>query len=198
MRGTYRQKKYVITALVFVAAIVITMAIYETQALADESRTAHPRTRMFGLKLGYGQSFDTREMIETFAFMPYIYWSLYDLTESIDLGLVIEPVFFYYIEPEHTEGFGITPRLRFDYHGWRIVPYVEMGVGLFYTDLDVWELGQEFNFSPQGEVGLDLPLGSCTFLNFGYRFHHISNAGMNERNGGVDTNMAIIGFSRKF
>ena len=193
-----RRRKYFVTATVFAAALVMALVIHETRALAGESGTTHSRTRMFGLKLAYGQSFDTREMVETVAFMPYIYWSLYDVTKSIDLGLVIEPVFFYYIEPEHSEGFGITPRLRFAYHGWTVIPYLEMGVGLFYTDLDAWELGQNFNFSPQGEIGLDVPVGSCTFLNLGYRYHHISNAGMDERNGGVDTNFGVIGFSRKF
>jgi hypothetical protein len=198
MWRVFRQKKYVVTATIFAAALVMAVVIHDTRALADESSAARPHPRMFGLKLAYGQSFYTDEMIETIAFMPYIYWSLWHVTSSIDFGLVVEPTLFYYFEPEHTEGYGITPRIRFDYHGWAVIPYVEMGLGLFYTDLDVPELGQKFNFSPQGEIGLDFPIGSCTFLDLGYRYHHISNAGLSERNGGVDLNMGVIGISRKF
>ena len=116
----------------------------------------------------------------------------------MDLGLVIEPVFFQYLEPENATGFGITPRLRLDFGHWAITPYIEAGVGLFYTDLDIYELGQKFNFSPQGEVGLDFPIAHCTLLNLAYRYHHISNAGMSEPNGGVDSNIFILGISRRF
>jgi hypothetical protein len=198
MSRTHGREQYVAAGIVFVVALIVVVTVQGTIALAVETGATHSQARMFGLKLGYGRSFGTRNIIETVAVLPYFYLPLHELTALIDLGLVIEPGFFYYFEPEHAEGFGITPRLRLDFGHWAITPYVEAGVGLFYTDLNVHELGQKFNFTPQGEVGVDFRIVSCTLLNLGYRYHHISNAGMNERNGGVDSNMVIIGISRKF
>ena len=198
MTRTHWCKQYVFAGIVFAMALIAVVALQQPLASAAEEGPTYSRARMFGLKLAYGRSFGTNEQIETMAVLPYLYLPLHKLTACMDLGLVIEPVFFQYFEPENATGFGITPRLRLDFGHWTITPYIEAGVGLFYTDLDVHELGQNFNFSPQGEVGLDFPIARCTLLNLGYRYHHISNAGMSEPNEGVDTNMIVIGISRKF
>jgi hypothetical protein len=76
--------------------------------------------------------------------------------------------------------------------------YVEGGVGPAYNDVNIPELGQEFNFVSFGGLGLRWPLGDGVSFQFGYRLRHISNAGMNGRNHGVTSNQLQAGFSWAF
>jgi len=78
----------------------------------------------------------------------------------------------------------------FAYHfnlGNRLVPYIEGGVGLLYTDLRGFHLGGHFQFLSQGGMGVNYFLTDNTALNLGWRFRHISNAGIDGDNVGLNT-----------
>jgi len=174
---------------------------------ADRAWCAEPEkektyTYDAGLKLGYGESFNTKKGIDVLAVLPYFHWTFHefavDSKTTLGLGLVVEGTFFYYTEPQETIGVGLSPLLRFDLKLGYLTPYLQGGVGILWTDLDVHELGQEFNFTPQGEAGLEFPLSQGYAFSVGYRYHHISNAGLNERNGGINTNLIVVGLSKQF
>lgn len=67
------------------------------------------------------------------------------------------------------------------------VPYVEAGVGLIYTDFQREGQGYRVNFNPVAGIGLRT---KSMFLTL--RAHHLSNAGLNDDNRGI--NSIVLGF----
>ena len=96
--------------------------------------------------------------------------------------------------------FGITP-LQFSYNlepwGGRVSPYVFVGAGVLRTYVNRRETGSRINFNPQGGVGTRIKLTDRTSLILEYRHIHISNAGLNEDNSGVNTHNFLFGISLK-
>ena len=82
----------------------------------------------------------------------------------------------------HFEDFMVGPRYNFVQPGWKIIPYMEAGVGLGFGDSDpqLGGLGQDFNFT--FEVGLGARYNFCDnwFVRAGAEYQHVSNAGLSE------------------
>jgi len=82
--------------------------------------------------------------------------------------------------------------LRYDFDGrGRFRPYLEAGLGALHLDFDFDEQSDGFNFSIVGGAGLRWPLSRTLVLDTGLRFHHISNAGTQLPNVGL--NLLILG-----
>ena len=69
----------------------------------------------------------------------------------------------------------------------RLVPYVEAGVGLIYTDFQREGQAYRVNFNPVAGIGVRM---KSTFVTL--RFHHLSNGGLNDDNRGI--NSLVLGF----
>ena len=69
----------------------------------------------------------------------------------------------------------------------RLVPYVEAGVGLIYTDFQREDQAYRVNFNPVAGIGIR---NRTTFLVL--RLHHLSNGGLNGDNRGI--NSIVLGF----
>ena len=103
--------------------------------------------------------------------------------------------------PFLTYGIGFTPRLKYTFltsPQWR--PYVEFGGGPYWTGLGerIPEMGSQFNFILQVGFGLTWFVTSQTAFNVGYRFHHISNAGLRYPNLGINSSLPLFSFSFYF
>lgn len=72
-------------------------------------------------------------------------------------------------------------------------PYVEGGVGLIYTDFRVRGQGLRFNFDPQFGLGCELKAAPDVAVYLGARWHHISNAGINHNNRGINSILLTTG-----
>jgi lipid A 3-O-deacylase len=70
----------------------------------------------------------------------------------------------------------------------RVVPYVEAGAGLIYTDFQRQDQAYRLNFNPV--AGLGVRMGS-TFLVL--RLHHLSNGGLNDDNRGINSIVLGLG-----
>jgi len=83
-------------------------------------------------------------------------------------------------------GGGFNPlMLQYNFtSGQRIVPFAQAGGGMLFTTDDVPAGTAQFNFTPQGGVGLYWLRGDQASLVFGVRYHHISNAGRVKPNPG--------------
>jgi hypothetical protein len=72
-------------------------------------------------------------------------------------------------------------------------PYIEGGIGGIYTDFRVEGQGSRINFNPQAGIGADInvdggpPLFACV------RAFHVSNAGLDHDNRGINAATLIIG-----
>ena len=96
--------------------------------------------------------------------------------------------------------FGITP-LQFSYSlepwGGRISPYLFVGAGVLRAYVNRRETGSRINFNPQGGMGARIKLTDKASFILEYRHTHISNAGLDEDNSGVNTNNFLFGISLK-
>jgi hypothetical protein len=96
---------------------------------------------------------------------------------SIEMGLGL-PEFTYYFDT-----------------GTRLMPYIEGGLGMLYTDLRGYHLGGHFSFTENVGVGASYFLNNNMALTAAWRFRHISNAGLYSDNAGLESGLFLAGFS---
>jgi hypothetical protein len=136
------------------------------------------------------------------AFMPS--WGMV-LTDPVGDGwyggqvtLGAEMVYIQFREPILTHGVGFTPKFKYTFTSLeRVRPYIEFTGGPFWTDLAgrIPEESSRLNFILTAGVGLSYFLTNQVALNAGYRFQHISNAGMRYPNLGLNASLPYGGFS---
>jgi lipid A 3-O-deacylase len=95
---------------------------------------------------------------------------------------------------------GITVWFRYNFvpRGWRLIPYIQGGAGLLSTDIDRGLVGQPFNFNLDAGAGVRYLIGHQWSLSLEYRFQHISNADLGNRNIGINSQGPILGLSYFF
>jgi len=92
---------------------------------------------------------------------------------------------------------GPTALLRYNFvqPGWKVIPYVQGGIGIVYTDAyedrSQKAIGQALEFTPQASIGLKYLVADDWSIDLEAMFHHISNANLADRNSGIN---AIGGF----
>jgi lipid A 3-O-deacylase len=107
---------------------------------------------------------------------------------------------------EGTIGSSLTPPPRFmtslgmlalyylDFISTRYTrPYIEGGIGGIYTDFHVKGQGSRINFNPQAGIGTEIQVGSGLPWFTAARLHHVSNAGLNPHNKGMDSVIFMLG-----
>ncbi len=75
----------------------------------------------------------------------------------------------------------------------RLVPYLEGGIGVVYTDFQVEGQGSRFNFNPQIGIGAEFEVDSGAPFFTALRLSHISNAGLHDENRGVNSVVWMLG-----
>jgi lipid A 3-O-deacylase len=89
---------------------------------------------------------------------------------------------------------GLTPHLRYNFAtGTRWIPYVDIGVGIAFTEIRAPDLGASFQFNEQAAAGVNYFLTDDLAVNFEIHFLHISSAGISKPNQGVNTIGPSIG-----
>ena len=100
--------------------------------------------------------------------------------------------------------YGVTALIRYNFvpPGARLVPYFQVGAGVVHTDAhkDMSQklIGQAIEFTPQASVGLRYLLAKNWSFDAEFMFHHLSNAGLAERNIGVNAFGGFVGFTHFF
>jgi opacity protein-like surface antigen len=82
----------------------------------------------------------------------------------------------------HFEGLMVGPRYNFVQPGWKIIPFVEGGVGFCFADSDPSHggLGQDFNFTFDTAAGARYNISDDFFVRLAVVYQHVSNAGLSE------------------
>lgn len=116
------------------------------------------------------------------------------------LAIGAEVVYQEFRDPVLSHGLGFTPKLKWTFLVSDTVrPYFEFAGGPFWTDLTnrikIKEEDSEINFILTAGFGISWFFKPQAALNVGYRFHHISNAGTNIPNLGLNAHLPFIGFS---
>ena len=99
-------------------------------------------------------------------------------------------------EPDWAYFVGAAPLLRYDFAtGSRWVPFFDFGAGATATDIRNGDLSTTFEFNLQAGAGTHLFLRKDLALTLQYRFIHLSNAGIQFPNLGVNTSTFLLGVS---
>jgi opacity protein-like surface antigen len=82
----------------------------------------------------------------------------------------------------HYEGLVVGPRYNFVQPGWKLIPYVEGGVGFEFADSNpqLGGLGQDFNFTFTVGAGAKYCITDSFYVRLGVEYQHLSNAGLSE------------------
>jgi len=82
----------------------------------------------------------------------------------------------------HYEGLIVGPRYNFVQPNWKVIPYVEGGVGFVFADSNPAQggLGQDFNFTFIVGAGAKYNITDRFFVRLGAEYQHISNAGLSD------------------
>jgi lipid A 3-O-deacylase len=99
---------------------------------------------------------------------------------------------------------GVTALLRYNFvqPGWRFIPFVQVGAGIVYNDIYKDEtqkaVGQAIEFTPQCSLGLRYLINKNWSVDGEAMFHHISNAGMADRNRSLNALGGFVGVTYFF
>ena len=92
---------------------------------------------------------------------------------------------------------GVLPAgLRLSIGNEKILPFLGLGLGFGWTDLDenYFEISRRFNFRIEGSVGLRIPAGESAAWTLEGRYQHTSNAGTSFPNQGLNSIVGLVGF----
>jgi lipid A 3-O-deacylase len=157
-----------------------------------------------GLVSGYGWGFGAfgseGSRDEDARFVPlFASWSigsdpfLRDSWAEANVELQLEGQILFETHPKSGFGGGAAVAARYDWLAFDpVFPFFEAGVGLIGIDFDL-DQPDGFNFIVQAGAGMHWRLTERLALTLQYRFHHISNAGIEEPNEGFNTHMLLVG-----
>jgi lipid A 3-O-deacylase len=110
--------------------------------------------------------------------------------------LLLEGTFLYMLEPKSGIAGGIAPGLRYNFlTGTRVIPFLQAGVGFIALDADLTRQSDGLNFILQSGLGLHYFISQRTALTGEWRFHHISNASIHDRNAGINSSLFMLGLT---
>ncbi len=158
-----------------------------------------PREIAFRFAYGIGN----RESLRFYTFGPRVAYDLPDFVPALAgnrFRIAIETMgsIIHGDHRGHEGEFALSP-LIFDYRydtGGVLVPFIEGGEGIVLTTLKDLAIGGPFEFSSQVGGGLHLFVNAEDAVTFAVRFRHISNAGINDPNRGLNTYFFSVGFTR--
>lgn len=108
--------------------------------------------------------------------------------KSLEYVLEIDPAFIVF-QDHAIYGFGVTPLL----FRWTVKPenqtsaYFEIGAGALFTSSGIPQGISRLNFTPQGAVGVRWKRANNHAISLGLQYIHISSAGLEKPNPGINT-----------
>lgn len=182
-----------------------------TAARADVFETAlSTGTIEWGVMAGYGLSNSlgaSKPGIDLVTLLPRFGYVFTELGEkppwkgSLQAVGEAVPALVAFEDSQTIYGGGFNLLLRYDIAtGTRLVPFLEGGAGVLLSTPQSTEpssqfRASQFNFTLQIAPGVRYFLSERTAVSIEYRFHHISDAGLTEKNPGINSDFILIGFS---
>lgn len=159
----------------------------------------------YALMAGYGTTFEgvgksSRTRVQTFDVIGrYGYF----LTDELGGGwfkgrpqLLAELPVHLAVDPKVSPMVGVSVLGSWKFTAAKeFVPYLFFGAGVLYVDLEMKSSGSKANFVYQGGAGIQYFLGKKTAVELEYRYHHISNAGLDRRNAPINSGKVLVGVS---
>jgi hypothetical protein len=186
-----------------VLAALLCVPTRQVLGAEEEPRPAEARSglREIGFRVAYGYS--TRQDVQVIPFYAHAGWFLPEVVDAplrgcnLDLEYLLEGWIGGVTGPQNAIELGINPigfKLSYD-AGQVVVPYFTGGVGVMYTGLQGIELGGPFEFNETVGAGIEIFAREDLAVTVGFRYRHVSNAGIEDNNAGLDTLFGQIGLS---
>ena len=195
---------FCLTSFVLVNTLLLIAAlVFVCPAYGEDDEDEHVATR-YGLSLAYGNTYDPTGDI---GFLLLSGVALFDYDRIWPhrapqaLRFKVEGAAGATVKSEFRGRFMASISAFALYYldqlsGKGIRPYIEGGIGVIYTDFQVEGQGLRFNFNPQLGIGAEFPSESKKPYFASLRLHHISNAGIDDENTGI--NSVLFTFGRFF
>ncbi|MFB0505489.1 MAG: acyloxyacyl hydrolase [Thermodesulfobacteriota bacterium] len=181
-------------------AFYVALSITQTSSVYGED-VFQEGALEWGASAGFGTNFhaagNVRDDIQFYSLFPSVGKVLKKWDGGGSLDFIVEGFLSYarQVSKARYAG-GITPLFAYNLKALgKAVPFIELGVGILYTDLDPKNFGSKFDLTPQAGIGVRYEIGHGKFLKLSYRLHHISNAGIDADNGSIDSHFFLIGLS---
>ena len=177
-------------------------AVAQPAALPGQAGSAAKEETLpdqYGMSAEYGYTYDPRKNLKFLlarVFAIYDYGTLWRQDRPKALRFKVEGAVGSTLTPEN-DLIASANMLALYYPGAltgrTLRPYIEGGIGLIYTEFRVKGQGLHFNFNPLLGVGCELPQENGKNPFAAIRLHHISNAGIDSDNRGVNSVELQIG-----
>ena len=115
-----------------------------------------------------------------------------------NLELLLEPLYAHYYQPFTASAAGGSLVFKYNFLSFgRWMPYWDVGLGMLWTNLAprIPEQSTQFNFVLESGPGVHYFVTEKVAFMVGARFHHISNAGLGDRNLGLNSILGYAGVS---
>ncbi|MDR4495132.1 MAG: acyloxyacyl hydrolase [Nitrospirales bacterium] len=113
-----------------------------------------------------------------------------------NVEVLVEPMAAHYFQPFSASAFGGSLVVKYNFLSFgRWMPFWDGGAGMLWTDLAprIPEQSTQFNFILQTGPGISYFVSESWAITAGIRFHHISNAGIGDRNIGLNAWLFNLG-----
>jgi lipid A 3-O-deacylase len=196
----------VVISLSLLAAFLVSLAPSKAMAAPQEEKP-YKWLREIGLLTGYGSASLTKKAsdYEVIPLLPQFGFDINPLAKKLHIEPkgtfegIIEPIMNIVTHPDANAEVGCSFFLKYSQKiTSRIAPYIEGGLGMVYTTQHTHEQGTQYNFLTQAGIGLQFFLTDQWALTGGYRFRHLSNAGIDEDNEGINHHFGLVGVSYFF
>lgn len=176
------------------AALVAVVSTSVLPHIAWAGPSAAGPTAAVGYSEARGKEFVTYSLGWRFVFGAGRHLDAWTRDSGWRANLVVEPLAGFITGDAETVEAAVVPMLHFERTAsQKARPFIEGGVGLIYTDLRGMDLGSQILFSDQIGGGLAFPTTSGRIWEIGYRFRHISHAGLwANANAGLNTHFLTV------
>ena len=192
-------------ALGILAGILSSSARAQTRLpeTAERERWSFSPGRIeLGAQIGGGFSLaeNSREATE-FALLPRIGYVFAEQGHVLpgSFEIVGEPAFLTVFQHQTVYVGGLAALLKYNIRtGTRWTPYLVGGGGLSFASHRLPHGGTNFNFVPEGGVGLQYAITPRSLLGVEWRFQHFSNADISPPNPSLNMSLFLLGYSVVF
>ena len=190
--------------LIFILLIIMALLPLKN-TVAQEKKPKKLKTVEFLSGFGWGKlrakdNYNIIPLLISFDFDLKPLLNRAKLNPSLPLELQLEPYLSLVTSPDSNieGGASIFVKVGLLPENSRIQPYFKIGAGLNYMTQHTFEQSTQCNFNEQAGIGMHYYLRPNTALTIEGRYRHLSNAGIDHPNQGIDTAFTLIGIKTEF
>ncbi len=151
-------------------------------------------------KLRHKEDYHLAPFIVAFDFNLKPLTKKFNFNPSSLLQFQVEPFISFISSPDNNVETGTSFLLKMGLlpQTSKFQPFIFAGLGMVYMTQHTLEQSTQFNFTQQGGVGVHYFIRKNIALTLEGRYRHLSNAGIDHPNTGINTQFVLAGISYQF